>query len=96
MGTWVAQAVEHPTLTQVMISQFVSSSPAWGSVLAAQGLEPALDSVCPSLSAPPPFMLSLFLSLKNKIKTLKKIIIKGLVAHRLHLQLKSWENLLKP
>ena len=32
-----------------MISQFVSSSPASGSVLTAQSLEPASDSVSPSL-----------------------------------------------
>ena len=52
-GTWVAQSVEQPTSAQVMISQSVSSSPASGSVLTAQSLEPALDSVSPSLSAPP-------------------------------------------
>ena len=50
---WVAQLVKHPTLPQVMISQFMSSSPLLGSVLTAQSLEPALDSVslslCPSL-----------------------------------------------
>ena len=49
----MAQSVERPTLAQVMISQFVGLSPASGSVLTAQGLEPALDSVSPSLSAPP-------------------------------------------
>ena len=48
--------------TQVMISQSLSSSPALGSVLTAQSLEP--DSVSPSLSAP--LLLSLSLSLKNK------------------------------
>ena len=65
-GIWVAQSVEHLTSAQVMISQFVSSSPVSGSVLTAQSLEPALDSVSPSLSAPPLLMLSLRLSLKNK------------------------------
>ena len=66
-GTWVAQSVKHSTLAQVMISRSVSSSPASGSVLTAQSLEPASDSVSP-LSAPPPLMLclSLCLSLKNK------------------------------
>ena len=49
-----------------MISQFVGSSPASGSVLTAQSLEPASDTVSPSLSAPPPLTLSPFLSLKNK------------------------------
>ena len=61
-GAWVAQLVKHPTLAQIMISQFVSSSPTLGFVLEARSLEPALDSVSLSLS------LSLHppLSLKNK------------------------------
>ena len=57
-GVWVAQSVKHPTLAQVMISQSVSSSPVSGSVLTAQNL----DSVPPSLSAPPLLMLCLSLS----------------------------------
>ena len=52
-GAWVAQSVERPTSAQVTISWFVSSSPASGSVLPAQGLEPASNSVSPSLFAPP-------------------------------------------
>ena len=52
-GAWVAQLVEHLTSAQVMISQLVGSSPVSGSVLTAQSLEPALDSVSPSLSVPP-------------------------------------------
>ena len=48
-GAWVAQWVKRPTLAQVMISWFVSSSPASGSVLTAQSLEPISDSVSPSL-----------------------------------------------
>ena len=63
-GTWVAQSVKHPTLAQVMISWSVSSSPALGCVPTAQSLEPASDSVSPSLSALPSLMLSL--CLKNK------------------------------
>ena len=63
-GAWVAQSVKGPTSAQVTISQSVSSSPASGSGLMAQSLEPVSDSVSPSLSAPPPFMLCL--SLKNK------------------------------
>ena len=59
-GTWVAQSVKQLTSAQVMISWFVSSSPALGSVLTAQTLEPALDSVSPSLSVPP--LLALCLS----------------------------------
>ena len=69
-GTWVAQLVKHPTSAQVMILGFVGSSPMLGSVLLAQSLGPALDSVCLSLSAPPPLALPLSfclsLSLKNK------------------------------
>ena len=48
-GAWVAQSVERPTWAQVMISRFVGSSPASGSVLTVQRLEPASDSVSPSL-----------------------------------------------
>ena len=68
MYAWVAQSVKRPTLAQVMISQSVSSSPTSSSVLTAQSLEPVLDSVSPSLSAPPPLMLCLSLSQKE-IKT---------------------------
>ena len=57
-GAWVAQPVKRLTAAQVVISRFVGSSPASGSVLTAQSLEPASDSVSPSLSlslsAPPP------------------------------------------
>ena len=63
-GTWVAQSVEQLTSAGVMTSQSVSLSPALGSVLTAQSLEPASDSVSSPLSAPPLFTLSL--SLKNK------------------------------
>ena len=65
-GTWVAQSVKHVTSAQVMISRFVGSSPVSGSVLTAGSLEPALDSVSPSLSVPPLLSLSFSLSLKNK------------------------------
>ena len=48
----MAQLVKHLTLAQVVMWQFVGSSPASGSVLTAQSLEPASDSVssrlCPS------------------------------------------------
>ena len=53
-GTWVAQSVERPTLVQVIISKMVGSSPMSSSVLTAQSLEPALDSVSLSLSLPLP------------------------------------------
>ena len=65
-GTWVAQSAKHPTSAQVMISWFMSLSPTSGSVLTAQSLEPASDSVSPSLSAPPLLVRVLSLSLKNK------------------------------
>ena len=58
----MAQSVECPTSAQVVISQFVGSSPMSGSVLTAQSLEPVSDSVSPSLSAPS--LLTLSLSLK--------------------------------
>ena len=64
-GAWVAQSVERPTSAQVMISRFVSSGPASGSALTARSLEPASGSVSPSLSAPAPFTLSLFLKKKK-------------------------------
>ena len=66
MGTWVAQLVKHLTSAQVMISRLMSSSPALAFVLTVQSLVPASDSVSPSLSASPPFMLCLSLSKINK------------------------------
>ena len=60
-SAWVAQSVKQPTSAQVMISRLLSLSPASGSVLAAQSLGPALDSVSPSLPDPPPRMLCLYL-----------------------------------
>ena len=65
-GAWVAQSVKRLTSAQVMICWFVGSSPASGSVLMARSLDPASDSVSPSLSALPLLVLSL--SLKNKCK----------------------------
>ena len=62
LGAWAAQSVKRLTSAQVTISRFVGSSPASGSVLTAQSLEPAATSVCVSLSAP----LSLSLSKINK------------------------------
>ena len=63
-GAWVAYVVKRPTLAQVTISWFMGLYPALGSVLTAQSLEPASDSVSPCLSAPPP--LTLFLKKINK------------------------------
>ena len=61
-GDRVAQSVERPTSAHVMILQVVSLSPVPGSVLRAQSLEPASDSVFSFFSAPPPLMLSLSLN----------------------------------
>ena len=61
--TWVAQLVKRTTLAQVMISRFVGLSPTSGSVLTAQSLESASDSVSLCLAAPP---CSHSVSLKNK------------------------------
>ena len=63
----MAQSAKRLTLAQVMISQLVSSSPASGSVLTAQSLEPALDSVSPlSLCPSPAHALSLSVSKINE------------------------------
>ena len=61
----MAQSVEHLILAQVMISRFVGLSPASGSVLTAQSLEPASDSVSPCFSARLLLMFCLSLSLKK-------------------------------
>ena len=61
-GAWVAQPVKRLASAQVMISWFVSLSPESDSGLTAQSLEPAWDSMSPSLSVSP----QLLVSLKNK------------------------------
>ena len=61
------QLIKCPTSTQVMISRFVSSSPASGSVLTAQSLEPASDTVSSFLSVcPPSYSVSLCPSKMHK------------------------------
>ena len=62
----MAQSVERPASAQVTISRFVSLSPASGSGLMAQSLEPASDSVSPSLCPSPAGTLSLSVSIKKK------------------------------
>ena len=62
----MAQSVGCPSSAQVMISQFVGSSPVSGSVLTARSLEPASDSVSLALSAPPLLVLARSLSLSQK------------------------------
>ena len=54
-----------------MVLQSVDSSPGLGSVLIARSLEPASDSLSPSLSAPPPLAL-LSLSLSVSLSKVKK------------------------
>ena len=68
-GTWVPQGVKRPTAAQVMISRLVGWGPASGSVPTARSPEPALDSVSPSLSAPPP-LPSLSQKTKKKLREL--------------------------
>ena len=63
MSIGVAQLVKRLTSAQVMISQFMGLSPASGSVLTAQSLKPAPDSVSPSLSLSLPCSCSASLSL---------------------------------
>ena len=64
-GAWVSQSVGRLTSVQVMISRFVSSSPASGSVLTARSLEP-VQILCLPLSLPLPCSCSASLCLKNK------------------------------
>ena len=73
MGHSVKRLTSGPDLK---VREF-GASPASGSVLTAQSLEPASDSVSPSLSAPPLLTLSLSLSLKNK-QTLFTLVIQYL------------------
>ena len=75
----MAQLAKRLTWAQVMISRFVSLSPASGSVLTAQSLVPASDSVSPFLSAPPLLELCLSLSRIN-IKKIKKHILLKLIS----------------
>ena len=72
-GAWVVQSVKRPTLAQVMISRLVSSSPTSGSVRTVRSLEPASDSVSPSLSDPPLLTLCISHSLSKINKTLNNI-----------------------
>ena len=61
----MAQLVKRPTSAQVMISRFVGSSPASGSVLTARSLELAEESASFSLSASPLLVLCFSLSLSK-------------------------------
>ena len=71
---WLSRLSVRLHLRHIMILQFVGSSPASGSVLTAQSLEPASDSVCVSLSTPLLLMRTLSLSLsKVNIKKIFKV-----------------------
>ena len=76
----MAQSVKHPTQlisAQVVIPRSVSLSPALGSVLTAQSLEPALDPLSPPLSAPP-CLSKIRINLKKMIQKVS-ILLKALV-----------------
>ena len=73
-GTWVVQSVKRPTSAQVTISWFMRLSPTSGCVLTARSLEPASDSVSPSLPIPCFLSLSLLQKQTLKIKKKKQII----------------------
>ena len=68
----MAQPVGRLTLAQVMTSHFGSLSPASSSVLMAWSLEPALDSLSPSLCPSHTSALSLSLSVSQKEINVKK------------------------
>ena len=67
-GSWRlgAQLDERLTSDQVMNSPLVSSRPTPGSVLTARSLEPASDSVSPSLSVPPLMLCFSLSEINNK------------------------------
>ena len=69
----MAQLVKRLTSAQVMISYFVGLSPMSGSVLTAQSLEPASDSLYPSLCLSPAHARTLSLSQKQINIKKKKI-----------------------
>ena len=76
-----------------MISQFVGSSPAPGSVLIAQSLKPVLDSVSPSLSALPHLhSVSLCLSKINKSKKKKKLKKQNKTQSPVRIRNRDWEE----
>ena len=63
LGHLVAQSIKCLTSAQAMTFRSMGSNPILDSVLAAQSLEPAWDSVSPSLSAPLLLTCALSLSL---------------------------------
>ena len=78
-------------LAQVMISQFMGLSPVSGSVLRAQSLEPASDSVSPFLSLPLTSSCCVYLSKINKnIKKRERGAPGWLSQLSCQLRLRSW------
>ena len=94
-GTWVSHSVKHLTSAQVMILQFLCSSPALGYMLIAQRLEPASDSVSPFLSDPPLLTLRLCLCVCLSLSeiNIKKIFLRqdsaNLMVNTRHLEYSS-------
>ena len=74
LGGSVSWAADFGSGHDLTARRLVSSSPASGFVLTAQSLEPASDSVSPSLSALP-CSCSVSLCQKNKINIKKKILV---------------------
>ena len=72
----MAQSVKCLTSAQVMISWLLSSRHVLVSMLMAQSLEPASDSVSPSLSLPLPPADALSLSLSLSLSKINKNIFK--------------------
>ena len=72
----MVQSDKRLTSAQVTISHFMGLSPTLDSVLTAQSLEPASDSVSPSLSVPPLLVLCLCLSKINVKKNFFNVFFK--------------------
>lgn len=89
MGAWVALSFKPPTSAQAIISRFVSSRPALGSLLSAQ--EP-LQTLCPPPSLPSPVPNPTHALFISKINIKKKYIH---IFHKNNIQLsffcsRSW------
>ena len=91
----MAWSVKRPTSAQVMISQYVSSSPTLGFVLTAQSLEPASDSVVSLPLCPSPLMLCVsVLKINETLKKKKKIrCLSSLVIQRMQMEVSNFFSL---
>ena len=81
-GAWVAHSIVHPTSAQVVISRFVSSSPAVGSVLGAWSL---LQILCLPLFLPFPCLCSVSFCPSKMNKCKKKIFYKAKTFNKISL-----------